>query len=152
MAVTDEQVAALRAYLAARSDAETDEAQQLIQRLGRPGVGNSIAALVYATFVIAARRRFSPTWTHAEVIRYVAGIRELLSERPDALDARAAEHQLYEALGERQARYPDEEAQARAQVVLLDALIQSAELDDAGVADLLAEGRRLADDLPNRHA
>ena|ERR1022692_2329821 len=152
MAVTDEQVAALRAYLGAKSYAEADEAQQLMQRLGRPGAGNSIAALVYATFVTAARRRFSPTWTRAEIIRFVAGVRALLSERPDALDARAAEHQLRSALGEKQNSYPDDEARARSQVVLLDALIQSAELDDAGLAELLAEGRRLADDLPNKQA
>jgi hypothetical protein len=152
MAVTDEQVAALRAYLGAKSDAEADEAQQLIQRLGRPGAGNSIAVLVYATFVIAARRKFSPTWTRTEIIRFVAGVRALLSERPDALDARAAEHQLRAALGERQAGYPDEEARARAQVVLLDALIQRAELDDAGLDELLAQGRRLADNLPPKQA
>ena len=64
----------------------------------------------------------------------------------------AFRHQLRSALGEKQNSYPDEEARARSQVVLLDALIQSAELDDAGLAELLAEGRRLADDLPNKQA
>jgi hypothetical protein len=152
MAVTDEQVAALRAYLSAESDDEAAEAQQLIQRLAMAATAEGIGELVYAAFVVAARRRFSPTWAHAEIIRFVAGVRALLSERPDALDARAAEHQLRAALGEKQAGYPDEEARARAQVVLLDALIQSAELDDAGLDELLAQGRRLADNLPPKQA
>ena len=152
MTVTDDHVAALRAYLSAGSDDEAAEAERLFMLLAEAGTAEGIGELLYAMFVIAARRRFSPTWTHAEIIRFVAGVRALVSERPDALDARAAEHQLCAALGEKQVGYPDEEARARSQVVLLEALIQSAELDDAGLNELLAEGRRLADDVPTKRA
>jgi hypothetical protein len=41
--------------------------------------------------------------------------------------------------------YPDEEARARAQVILLDALVQSADLDGAAIANLLNQARELAD-------
>jgi hypothetical protein len=99
---------------------------------------------VYAAFVISARRRFSPTWTRADVIRFVAQVRALLREGPDALDTLAAEHQLLSALGEEMASYPDQEASARAQVILLDALVQSTELDDAAITNLLNQARRLA--------
>src|SRR6266851_1912393 len=142
MAVTDEQVAALRAYLGMTTDAEDEAVQELIQRLSRPGAGASIAELVYAAFVIAARRKFFPAWTRTDVIRFVAQIRALLSEQPDLLDPIAAEHQLRSALGEKIATYPDAEARARAQVIFLEALVQSEALDDAGVTDLLNQARR----------
>jgi hypothetical protein len=37
--------------------------------------------------------------------------------------------------------YPDEEVSARAQVILLGALVQSADLDDAAITNLLNQAR-----------
>ena len=74
-------------------------------------------------------------------------MRALLSERPDLLDPLAAEHLLRSALGEKMTGYPAAEAEARAQIILLDALVQSTDLDDAAVADLLNQARELADRL-----
>jgi hypothetical protein len=152
MTVTDEQVAALRAYLGVTTDAEDEETQELIQRLSRPGAGGSVPELVYAAFVIAARRKFFPAWTRSDVIRFVAQIRALLSEQPDLLDPTAAEHQLRSALGETLTSYPDAEAGARAQVILLDAVDQCEELDDAGITELLNQARTMADQLISHQA
>jgi hypothetical protein len=45
-----------------------------------PGFGK----LVYSSFVTAARRRFAPTWTSAQVVRFTARLRNGL--RTDRVD------------------------------------------------------------------
>jgi hypothetical protein len=140
MPVTDHQMVLLMAYLAG----EEEVAQRVRTELAASGTAEGFAELVYAAFVIAARRRFSPAWTRSGVIRFVAEVRALLSEQPDVLDPLAAEHQLRSALGEKMTSYPAAEDRARAQVILLDALVQSADLDDAGLHELLDEARQLA--------
>jgi hypothetical protein len=139
--VTDRQMILLMAHLAG----EEEVAQRVQADLVTSGTAQGFAELVYAAFVIAARRRFSPTWTRADVIRFVAHVRALLSKGPGALDPLTAEHQLCNALGQEMGSYPDEEARARAQVILLDALVQSADLDGAAIANLLNQARELAD-------
>jgi hypothetical protein len=67
MAVTDDQVAALRAYLSARTDAGADDAERRFLTLARTGGLDVVAVLVYGTFAAAARRKFSPTWTSDEL-------------------------------------------------------------------------------------
>jgi hypothetical protein len=143
MPVTDRQMILLMAHLAGAEEV----AQRVQTDLVTSGTAEGFAELVYAALVIAAWRRFSPTWTRADVIRFVAQVRALLSKGPDALDPLAAEHQLRSALGEEIASYPDKEASARAQVILLDALVQSANLDDAAITNLLNQARRLADQM-----
>ena len=144
MRVTDEQMALLRAYLAGQAE-QAERARVLVARSGDV---EGAAALVYAAFAIMTRRKFSPTWTRAEVIRFTGQVRALLSDQPDLLDPLAAGHQLRGALGEKLTVYPGEEAKARAQVVLLDALVHDADLDDAAIIDLLSQARDLAHRLP----
>lgn len=147
MPVTDKQMILLMAHLAG----EEQVARRVQTELVTSGTAEGFAELVYAAFVIAARRRFSPAWTRADVIRFVAQVRAVLSEQPEVLDALAAEHQLRSALGEEtasypdMASYPDKEASAWAQVILLDALVQSADLDEAAMTTLLGRARGLAD-------
>ena len=62
---------------------------------------SGLAALVRAAFVIAARRKFTPRWSRAEVIGYVTQVRTLLSERPALLDPLTAEDELHSALENR---------------------------------------------------
>ena len=109
MPVTDEQMVFLRAYLAG----EAEVAERVKTDLLASGTAEGFAELLYAAFVLTARQRFSPTWTRADVIRFVAQVRALLSKGPDALDPLAAEHQLRGALGEEMASYPEKEASAR---------------------------------------
>jgi hypothetical protein len=147
MPVTADQVAALRAYLSR----DNDEADRLNRELVESGAAEGIAELVYAAFVIASRQKFPPGWSRGEVIRFVAQVRALLSERPDILDPLAAEHQLRRALGESVTDHSGEEARARAQVVLLDALIQSMALDDVELARLLGEAQEVAGQILSRN-
>ena len=145
MAVTDDQVAALRSYLSAHTDAESADAERQFLTLARTGHLGGIEALAYGAFAAAARRRFSPTWTSADIVRFVADFRSSSTEAASLVGASAAENQLRGALGEKLTARPDEETRARAQLILLAALtvgFTSSELDG-----LLVEGRILADSL-----
>lgn len=143
MPVTDAQMMWLRGYLAG----ELDEVRRVNSQVTAPGAAAGIGALVYAAFVVAARRKFTPRWTRDEVTRFVARVRDVLSERPDGLDPPVAEQELRSALGEKFTTHPGAKSRGRAQFILLNALVQSLGLDDAGVADLLDHARGIADSL-----
>jgi hypothetical protein len=145
MAVTEDQVAALRAYLRARTDTEASDAERRFLTLSRTGRLDEVGTLVYGAFAAAARRRFSPAWTSADIVRFVAGFRSSSAEAADLLSPSAAENQLREVLGEKQVILPPEEARARAQFLLLAALTVT--LDPQELDKFLADGRALADSL-----
>src|SRR5262249_23550067 len=121
MPVTGEQVKWLRAYLAG----DFDVAKAIHDKLACAGETTGLGALTHMAFVLAARREFSPTWTHAQVIQFVAQVRALLSERPGVLDPADAERELRGALGEKVSDWPSPAVRGRVQLVLLDALTQS---------------------------
>jgi hypothetical protein len=143
MAVSDEQVAALRAFLAL----QPDEAERLAKQLAAVGGLEGYGVLVYIAFVTAARRRFSPTWTIPDVIRFVATARAELLQQKIEIDPRTAETLIGQALGDGLAAKLDEEASARARLFLLGELIVDEHLDDAGLDQFLAQARSLADQL-----
>lgn len=145
MAVTDNQVAALRAWLRAGTDAEASDAERRFLTLSRTGRLDEIGVLVYGSFAAAARRRFSPTWTSADIVRFVAGFRGSSVEAAELLSPSAAENQLRGVLGDKQAVVPPEEDRARAQFLLLAALTVT--LGPQELDRVLAEGRALADSL-----
>ena len=91
MAATGDQVAALRAYLSVRTDAETTDAQRQFITLSRTGRLGAVGALVYGAFAAAARRRFSPTWASADIVRFAADFRSSSAEAADLLSPAAAE-------------------------------------------------------------
>jgi hypothetical protein len=143
MRVTDEQMVALHAYLSG----EYELAERFTSQVAGSGAADGIAELAYAAFVTAARRKFPPGWTDADVIRFVARVRARRGQ-PDILDPRAAEHQIRSALGEMVTGYqPDAEARAAAHVILLDALVQDLNLDEPARVDLLNQARDLANRL-----
>jgi hypothetical protein len=145
--VTDEQMVWLQAFLAG----EMKVAQRVSEQAAQPAQAASLGALVYAAFGIAARQKFAPAWTRGEVIRFVGQVRAALAERPDALPPLVAEQQLRSALGGQVAADSgadsDAEAKAHARIILLDALVQSLDLDDASIASLLDQAREDADQI-----
>lgn len=72
-----------------------------------------LGELLLAAFTVAARRRFSPTWNPAEIVRFVAGVRSRTDEMAALLEPSAVENQLRLALGKSIAPYPDMEARGR---------------------------------------
>jgi hypothetical protein len=145
MAVTDDQVAALRAWLRAGTDAGASDAERRFLTLSRTGRLDEVGALVYGAFAAAARRRFSPTWTSADIVRFVADFRVSSAEAAELLSPSAAENQLRGVLGDKQAIVPPEEDRARAQFLLLAALTVT--LDPRELDTVLTQGRALADSL-----
>jgi hypothetical protein len=131
--VNDEQVAALRAFLAGGPE----EFVPLHHRLIRSDQMEGYGEFVYAAFVTATRRRFSPTYTRADIIRFVAGVRALLYEEPDIINPHAAESLIRRALGEQLTDELDMETNARAQIALLLALVQDEDLDNAELDEFL---------------
>lgn len=140
MAVTDEEVAALRAYLALEPEKAERLTRQLIETDRLVGYGE----LVYAAFATAVRRRFPPTWMIPDVIRFVATARARLLDDEIEVDPRAAEILVRRALGDGIAVDLDEVVRARAQVLRLGELITDEDLDDAGLDEFLATARVLA--------
>lgn len=147
MAVTNDEVSALEAYLSASSGAEAADAERHLEQLVSAGAANNIGALLYAALAIAARRIFAPAWTSADIVRFVASVRTEVSEGPDVIDPHVAEMQLRQALGAEQSVRSDQASKARTQLVLLVALLHRLDLRRAELIYLLEEGRALADQL-----
>jgi len=138
MPVTDVQMELLRAHIAGQEDAVGLARDHMKSPEG-------LGALVRAAFDVAARRRFYPSWTSAQVIRFVGRVRALFAERPGLIDAPTAERELRRALGEQMPASGDIPASASAQLLMLDVLIAELNLDDLGIGGLLIHARELAD-------
>jgi hypothetical protein len=141
MPVTDLEMAVLHGQITGN-----DETAQraFSEQLALSGDASGLAVLLYAAFVIAARRKFGPGWTRSEVIRYVAQVRALLCEQPGLLNPQTAEDELRSALGEPITTTHEVGAVAAARLFLLLALVASLDLDDEAVANLLGEARDMA--------
>lgn len=139
--VTDEQVAALRAYLAL----DPDELERLNRQLADAGGTDGYGELVWAAFVIGARRRFAPEWTVPSVVKYVATTRARWGKVAEDIDPRTAEILLRRALDDKVDGDLDEVTRGRAQIFLLGELIIDAQLNDAELDELLEDARALAD-------
>lgn len=141
MHVTDEHVAAVRAYL--RGDEDTD------RRLDRFSAqdAHAFAALVTAAFVEALRRRFPERWTPAVVIRFVASARSRIAEHAHEVDPRRAEALIRAALGDGDPAALDDETKAL-QAPLLLSLIQDENLDGPGLDAFLDDARTRAERIP----
>ncbi|HLK73634.1 MAG TPA: hypothetical protein VKU77_08335 [Streptosporangiaceae bacterium] len=143
MAVTDDQVAALRALL---SD-DIDRYQQLYSGLDRAEAKTGYPALVTAAFGIAVERRFGTSYQPADIVTFVADVRTRSDRLARELDPDVAERVVQAVLGHGTARGLDREMVTRAKLVLLAGLIADARLDDAGLDEFLASARKLADQL-----
>jgi hypothetical protein len=131
MTAGEEYAALLRAYLQGDEDAFTTQARSISPE--------GLAALVHAAFVIAARRMFAPQWTRAAVVRYVAETRKALSERPDLVDPRVAEHELRRALGGEVTSVGSWSSVATAQLIVLKSMTVSLQLGEDGLDDLVRQ-------------
>jgi hypothetical protein len=137
----------MHTYLAALhidSDADLDNSDRQFLALLKADRIEGLGELLLAAFTVAARRRFSPTWSPAEIVRFVAYIRSSSPEMATLLTPSAAENQLRMALGQKIAPYPDMEARGRAHMLLLGALTRNYTPQD--LAALLADARTLADE------
>jgi hypothetical protein len=138
--VTDEQVVTLRAFLIFDPVYE-----RLTRELAGTGRWQGFSELVVSGFVTAVRRRFSPAWTSAQIVRFTAQVRNGLRPHGVDLDPLATEILLRQALGDRITTNHDDTTHAQVMLYVLGELIVSEHLDPVGLDAFLAEARALAD-------
>ena len=142
MPVTDDQVATLRAYLAG----EFHLYERLHGQLDPTAAKTGFSALLTAAFFEAVDRRFAQSGTAADVVEFVGAVRARSDELAEELDPRAAERVIRAILIDEDVADIDAAIKINTQFLLLYPLVEDAHLDDAGLDDLLAEARKLADD------
>jgi hypothetical protein len=142
--VTDEYAEALRLFLTG-DGAFGQLSSQLEKRDGHDG-GDVYAALVGMAFVVAARRRFGPSYRSGDVIRLVAHARTALQDSSGEIDPRTAERMLRAVLGDNStADGLDEQARALTIPALLAVMVDQLGLSNSDLDAFLAEARSLAD-------
>jgi hypothetical protein len=136
MQVTDEQVAVLRAFLVGNPQAE-----RLALPMATAERAGAFGSLLYAAFSHAARKRFSPTWTSADVVNFVASTRLAFLESGIDINPKAAETLIREALGE-----PVTSGfNPTVFLIVLVQIILDEELDNGRLTAFLASARKDAD-------
>jgi hypothetical protein len=141
MAVRDDQVSALRAYLAG----DFDTYKRLHGKLDPDAARTGYSALVSAAFCEAVERRFSTGTPPADVIKFVGDIRARSDRLGEQIDPRAAERMIRAVYTDEEIRDLDPSTRLGTQVVLLAALIADEQLDAASLEEFLAGARDLAD-------
>lgn len=142
MAVTDDQVAALRAQLSG----DRIEHERLLSMLDGQADRDGYAALIGAAFVVASERRFRANGTAADVIRFVADVRSRTPSAAERIDPKIGERLVLCALTDEPIDDIDADTAIVTQLLLLVGLIADAEFESAGLDAFLAESRALADE------
>lgn len=144
MRVSSEHVAALRSYL----EGDLTGYERLISTLQQRDDVNGFAVITTTAFVEAARRRFEPSWTRGDVVRFVANARARWGKDADQIDPLDAEMLVRAALGD---ELPDEldDAAKATQIHLLTALVADEQLDQAGLDEVLTRAQVHAGRIPD---
>lgn len=141
MPVTDDQVMALRAYLAG----DFDTHKRLFRQLDRTSARVGYPALVTAAFCEAVERRFAESGTASDVIEFIGEVRSRHLKDPDEIESRVAERVILSVFTDEEVGDLDAKVKYRTQLILLLPLIDDEQLDDAGLDAFLGEARKLAD-------
>jgi hypothetical protein len=143
MAVTDDQVAALRALLVDDMDLH----RQLFSALDRDKARTGYPALVTAAFGEAIERRFGGNREPKAIIQFVADVRTRSDRLAREIDPDIAERTILSALGKGSVQGLDREAVTQAKLVLLAGVVADEHLDGDRLDAFLASARKLADQL-----
>jgi hypothetical protein len=143
MAVSDRQVATLRAQLAG----DLDEHKRLLARFDEKSDALAYVTLTNAAFFKAVDRRFNSGTTADDIIGFVADLRSRSEQVRAALDPRVAERVLLALVKDADISDLDRREARRSERILLNALIAGEHLDSAGLDDFMAAARKLADEL-----
>jgi hypothetical protein len=143
MAVTDLQVATLRAQLAG----DPEEHRRLLARFDERSDGRPYVTLTNAAFVEAVDRKFPGDAGADDIIAFVADVRSRSEQVAGSLDPRVAERVLLAAVTGAEVSDLDPRQVRRSQRVLLNALVVDADLDGADLDEFMATARGLADRL-----
>jgi hypothetical protein len=131
----------LRSYLSGDFSDYQQRRSQIDQAPNRAGY----MALVSAAFCEAVERRFVRQDPPERVIEFVADVRGQFDRDGNQIDPRAAERMIRAVYTDEPIDDLDSATKGRTQIVLLAALINSEQLDDAGLDAFLADAGKLAD-------
>lgn len=146
MAITDKQVAVLRAQLTGK----IDEHRRLAKQLTTEEANTQYAALVAAAFIEAVERRFmkdGKAADDADVIDFVAQVRGLDDEMPDIIDPQIAESLIFHLLEKGTVVDADPDTKFGHQIVLLASLVGEEQFSGAELEEFLSDARSLANEL-----
>jgi hypothetical protein len=143
VAVTDHQVATLRAYLSGNFD----EYERLYAHLDREADQAGYGALIAGGFFEAVDRRFAKEGTVTDVIEFVGAVRARSERLSESIDPTAAERLIRHSLGDGSIADLDDKTVVGTQFLLLAGLVADEEFDEADLDDFLAEARALGDRL-----
>jgi len=144
MAITDDQVATLRAQLTGQNE----EHVRLLNQLDTDEAQSNYVTLVTGAFFEAVDRKFivnGKVADNAEIINFIAYQREIHPDSADALDPQAAEMVILHALGKGSIESLDGETILGTQILLLAALVGEARFSDDELDAFLAKARAEAD-------
>jgi hypothetical protein len=144
MPVTDRQVAALRAQLAAH----LEEHKRLVGQLEWKSEGAGYAALLDGAFFEAIDRRLGTQATDEDIISFVAGVRSRTDEAARDVDPEYAERLVSAVLG-RGGSFEglDEKRATAAKLYMLVSFAADQEYGDEELDEFLQEARKNADRL-----
>lgn len=144
--VRDEHIERLRRFLA--------DGPEGLDSLGESSIESDIVAdslMAYSAFAVAVLRRFSPTFTIPEIIRYVTDVRKAFAEEVERfqINPRVAEGMIRDVLGDKtlEDREPygaDNEAIVEAEFAVLLELFHKAKLDGPELDEFLRESAEYA--------
>ena len=146
MAVTDQQAAMLRAYLA--GDAATHN--RLRSQLDPADHAAGYGALFGAAFCVAVERRFIPNGSPAAVIEFVGEVRSRSESLASKIDPAAAERLIRAVYTDEPTGALDRETRILTQYLLLGALVADEHLGDSGLDEFIGQARKLADQWLSR--
>lgn len=137
--IREENILALRSFLV-----EGPEAWVPLRE--RMQVDDETAAgymsLLFGAFEVAVRRRFSPTYTVGDIVRFVADVRMALGENADRVNALVAESMVRRAVDAPRPKNDggdDVESVVLAQMYILLYLVAEADFDRAGLEQFIEE-------------
>jgi hypothetical protein len=145
MAVSDTQVATLRAYLQEDGESGYKAERVLLDRQAADSI--AYGALLAAAFSEAVKRRFATRTTSWRVVKYVADVRSRSTRTANAVNPRKAERLILEALGEGTTADIDGKTSAWLKLALLAALMEEASLNSEQLDEFLAKVTEMADQL-----
>jgi hypothetical protein len=145
MAVTDAQVATLRAQLAGC----LDEHLRLLEQIDTTADRRAYSALVVASFCEAVGRRFGQGGSAADVVDFVADVRATSDDAARRIDPRTAERLIRGVYTDEDVSEVSPDQKRELYVLLLPALIGDEQFDETELDGFLENSRRLADQWLN---
>lgn len=149
MPVTDDMVAAVRAYL----EVDEERAQRLTATLDRSRDASiAYKAMIAGTFMAAVARKFNRQSSRDDIIDYVAQVRSRNEELADILEPSATERMIASVYGDEDIEDIDARIVMDIEIFISVAIVTDKGISGQELDDFLATARKYADQMLAPHA